>query len=86
MQRATLTPSRGELPPDLAHAVNAEVRFEDPSDLAAKRDVAAARVRQLNGSAGGGMRMIGRRGDRQNAADRLDPVSPRCSSMKAIMA
>ena len=62
-----------QLPPDLAHAIDAEVLLEYAADL---RRVAADPASPQSGGIGalGGMGMIGRRGDRQDLADRLDPV------------
>jgi hypothetical protein len=68
-------PFPAELPPDLAHPVDVEVRLEHAPDLDHQRRVRASPSRQLAGiSLPRGMGVIGRRGDRQHAADRLDPV------------
>ena len=64
-----------QLPPDLAHAIDTKVLPEHALDLNLQICVAAEPVGQTGGiSAPGDMGMIGRRGDRQNPADRLDPV------------
>ncbi len=64
-----------QLTPDLAHAIDAEVLLEHAPDLDLQIRVAADPVGQPGGiGAPGSMGMIGRRGDRQNLADRLDPV------------
>ena len=77
-----------QLPPDLAHAIDTKILPEHALDLNLQICVAAEPVGQTGGiSAPGDMGMIGRRGDRQNPADRLDPRRPdEGSSMKAIMA
>ena len=68
-------PLPAELPPDLPDAIDAEVRLKDPPDLDHQRRVASGSGRQPAGiSAPSGVGVIGRRGDRQHAADRLDPV------------
>ena len=65
----------GELPPDLAHAIDPEVLLEHPSDLGFQGLIALGTARQLLGiSPPGGMGVIRRGGDRQDLADRLDPV------------
>jgi hypothetical protein len=62
-------------PPDLAHAIDTKILREHALDLNLQIGVAAQPVGQMAGiSAPGGMGMTGRRGDRQNPADRLDPV------------
>jgi hypothetical protein len=64
-----------QLPPDLAHAIDAEVLLEHAPDLDLEMSVTADPVGQTGGiGAPGDMGMIGRRGDRHNLADRLDPV------------
>src|SRR3954447_23443018 len=64
-----------ELAPDLADAVDAEVLREDAPDLDGQGRVASGSGRPLAGiSAPSGVGVIGRRGDRQHAADRLHPV------------
>lgn len=64
-----------QLVPDLAHAVDAPVLFEDTPDLWPHRLVPARAIRP-QGWIGplGQMIIIGGRGDRQHVADRLDPV------------
>ena len=70
-----VVPFAAQLAPDLAHAVDLEVLIENPSDLDAEHDVALdARRRCLRPGAAGDVGVIGRRGDRQHLADRLDPV------------
>ena len=67
---------RRVLPPHLADPVDAEVRLEHASDLDLQRRIALGPRRQLGGSGlAGGVEVIGRRGDRQYPADRLDPVN-----------
>lgn len=67
-----LTP---HLPPDLAHAVNTEVLGEDAQHLGPERFVTLEPGRTPGRiAAPGEMLMVGRRGDRQDPADRLDPV------------
>jgi hypothetical protein len=52
-----------------------EVLIENPFNLATEHDVALdARRRCLRPGAAGHVGVISRRGDRQNLADRLDPV------------
>jgi hypothetical protein len=64
-----------QLPPDLAHAVDAEVLRMHACSFGAQRIVAVAARRALGRVAPrGDMGVIGRRGDRQQPADRLDPV------------
>jgi hypothetical protein len=64
-----------ELPPDLAHAVDVEVRLEHALDLDHQRRVAPGPCRQLaEVGTPRGMGMVRRRGDRQHSADRLNPV------------
>ena len=64
-----------ELAPDLPDPVDPEVLLPDPSDL---RDQVRVPTSPGTGprwvATGGGMDMICRRGDRQNPADRLDPM------------
>src|SRR4051794_5678742 len=68
-------PLAAQLSPDLAHAVDPEVRLPDPADFRPKPDIAlragwqARRIGPVRGA-----RVIGRRSDRQQAADRLDTV------------
>jgi hypothetical protein len=64
-----------QLVPDLAHAVDAPVLFEDTADLGAQGFIAAGTVRQASWiSPLRQMIIVGGRGDRQHVADRLDPV------------
>jgi len=78
----SLPPEPGEplgstLPPYLAHAVDAKVRFGHALDVGRQRQVAPGSRRQLRRvGTPGGMGMISRRGNRQHLADRLDPVGP----------
>ena len=67
-----------ELPPDLAHAVDAEVLREHALDLGFRAPrPASPGPTACSGSARlRGMGVIGRRGDRQHLADRLDPIRP----------
>jgi hypothetical protein len=63
------------LAPDLADAVDAEVLVEHPKDLRLRFRVAAdARRRVLGATPPRSRRMKRRWGDRQDPADRLDPV------------
>jgi len=63
------------LPPDLAHAIDLEVVIENPADLAHQLSIPLDPCRcRLRVLAAARMGVIGRRGDRQYAADRLDPV------------
>ena len=68
-----------QLPPDLAGAVNAKVFVENSTDFFTEFSVApgprrkSRRILMLRR-----MLPIGRRGDRQHFADRLDPVRFRC--------
>jgi hypothetical protein len=64
-----------QLPPDLARAIHLEVLGEDAGDLRLQRHVPPRPLRELPGIGPlGGMLVVGRGGDRQNLADRLDPV------------
>ena len=64
-----------QLPPDLANAVDAEVRLEHASDLDLQSLIPLRPSRQPGGiDALGDMVVVGRRGDRQHLADRLDPM------------
>ena len=68
----TLAP---ELAPDLARPVDLEVGVEDPADFLFQPAIAPGAGRGASGFAPHRqMGMVGRRGDRQNLADRLDPV------------
>jgi UvrD-like helicase C-terminal domain len=66
-----------QLPPHLAHAIDAEVLLEHPLNFWLQ-GVIPSRSRRQPGRIGapGSMRMVGRRGDRQHPADRLDPIRP----------
>src|SRR5690348_4537991 len=65
-----------KLSPDLPDAVDAEVLLVYAPDFGPQGDIAPGPDRQLARiGAPGGMGVIRRRGDRQNAADRLDPVN-----------
>ena len=64
-----------QLPPDLAHAIDAKVGIEYAPHLDPERGVPPRSIRQLcRIIALRHMRMVGRWGDRQNLADRLDPM------------
>src|SRR3954463_7837041 len=68
-------PLPAELSPDLADAVDAEVRLIHAPDLDHQCCIPpGARGQPLRISPPGGMGVIRRRGDRQHPADRLDPV------------
>jgi hypothetical protein len=68
-------PFPAELSPHLADAIDAEVLLVYPPDLDLQGGIALNPCRQLARiGAPGGVGMICRRGDRQDAADRLDPV------------
>src|SRR6266550_8676658 len=76
-----------ELPPDLAHAIDGEVVVEHAPDLDLQGGVLPGARRQLGRIASlGDMGAVGRGGDRQDLADRLDPMRPTMIVMKAIMA
>ena len=63
------------LTPDLACAIDLEVLGEDALDLRPQGRIPLRPRRQLRGiSALGDMVVVGRWGDRQHLADRLDPV------------
>src|SRR5258708_17204356 len=66
-----------QLPPDLAHAIDPEVLLEHSLNFWLQ-GVIPSRSRRQPGRIGapGGMRMVGRWGDRQHPADRLDPIRP----------
>ena len=65
-----------QLTPDLARPVDGEVLREDAGDLGLQPQVALGPRRQLGGIAPlRHVLAIGRRGDRQHLADRLDPVT-----------
>jgi len=64
-----------KLSPHLPDAIDAEVLLVHAPDLGPQSDIAPGPCRQLARiGAPCGMGVIRRRGDRQNAADRLDPV------------
>jgi hypothetical protein len=66
---------REELSPDLPDAVDPEVLLVHTPDLDLQGGITPGPCRQLGRiGAPGGMGIIRRRGDRQDAADRLDPV------------
>src|SRR5215213_804847 len=68
-------PLPAELSPDLADAIDPEVLLIHPPDLDHQRCIPPGSRRQpLRIGAPGGMGVIRRWGDRQHAADRLDPV------------
>ena len=63
------------LAPDLANPVDAEVRLENTADVLAKFDISAfPRRATIRIAVASGMLVIRRWGDRQNPADRLDPI------------
>jgi len=64
-----------QLPPDLAHAVDAEVLLEHASHFDLQGFIALGPGRQPGRIAPlGDMAVVGGRGDRQHLADRLDPM------------
>ena len=64
-----------KLAPDFAHAIDAEVHLEHPSDLGDQDQVALGSHWQLGGiGAPGHVRAVGGWGDRQHTPDRLDPI------------
>ena len=64
-----------QLPPDLAHAIDLEVLGEDAADLGLQGRIPLRPRRQLGGIGPlGDMVVVGRWGDRQHLADRLDPM------------
>jgi hypothetical protein len=64
-----------ELPPDLTHAVDSEVLLEHAPHLDFEGLIPLRPGRQTRGIAPlGDMVVVGRRGDRQHLADRLDPM------------
>jgi hypothetical protein len=66
-----------QLPPDFAHAIDTEVLLEDALDLRFQGDIVFCPRRALRWiETSGRMGMIGRRGDGQDPAERLDPVDP----------
>jgi hypothetical protein len=65
-----------KLSPHLPDAIDAEVLLVHAPDFGPQSDIALGPCRQLARiGAPGGVGVIRRRGDRQNAADRLDPVA-----------
>ena len=75
MQRAAFIPSRLSCRQTLADAIDLEVRVPDPPDLLAQDGIALfARRRAAGIGLSRGMLAVRRRGDRQDAADRLDPI------------
>ena len=65
-----------QLPPDLAHAIDLIVRFPDALDLGTQLCISLSAIRpQRRVSQSCGMYAIGRWGDRQNPADRLDAIN-----------
>ncbi len=76
-----------QLPPDLANAIDAEVLPEDTTYLDLQADIAAGTDRQaIHVQSLGDVLVVGGWGNRQQPADRLDPNTPRCSSMNEIIA
>jgi hypothetical protein len=74
VHRAMVLPSL-QLPPHFSYPVDLEARLEDAPDVAAQGGVALNAGRRFVGIASAdGVFAISRRGDRQNLADRLDPV------------
>ena len=68
-------PFSAELSPDLPDAIDSEVLVVHAADLNLHRGIAMGPRRQpARIGAPGSVSMIRRRGDRQDAADRLDPV------------
>ena len=64
-----------QLPPDLAHAIDPEILLPDPADLHPQHGITScARWQAIRIAPPGRIVMIGGRGDRQNAANRLDPM------------
>src|SRR3982750_3029051 len=64
-----------KLSPDLPDAINAEILLVYPPDFGPQGDIAPGPYRQFARiGTPDGVGVIRRRGDRQNAADRLDPV------------
>jgi hypothetical protein len=67
-----------ELPPDLAHAIDPEVLIEHAPNLDLQPDILPGARRQPGRIAPlGDMGVVGRGGDRQDLADRLDPMRPK---------
>jgi hypothetical protein len=68
-------PFSQKLPPHLSDAIDAEILLVHAPDFGPQGDIAPGPCRQLTRiGAPGGVGVVRRRGDRQNAADRLDPV------------
>src|SRR5258707_12442030 len=66
-----------QLPPNLSHAIDLEVFLEHARDLWHQAGITLRPCRQPRRiGPSGGMGAIGRWGDRQHSADRLDPVRP----------
>ena len=66
-----------ELSPDLAHAIDLEVLIEHAPNLDLQGGVLPGSRRPLGGIASPRhMGVVGRGGDRQDLADRLDPMRP----------
>ena len=64
-----------QLPPDFANAVHREVLLEDPPDFDLQGSITLGSCRKLGGITPlDQMIVVGGRGNRQNSADRLDPV------------
>ena len=64
-----------QLSPNLAHAIYLEVLDEDAGDLRLQRHIPLRPRRELPGIGSlAGVVVVGRRGDRQNLANRLDPM------------
>ena len=64
-----------QLSPDLTNAIDPKVFLEDPTNFDLQCGVALCAGRQFDGVGPfGDMGAIGRRGDRQHLADRLDPM------------
>ena len=64
-----------ELPPDLARTIDFEVLGKDALNLRLQSQIPFRPIRQSRRiGALGDMIMVGRGGDRQHVADRLDPV------------
>ena len=65
-----------KLSPDLPDAIDPEILLVYAPDFALQGDIAPSPGRQLARiGAPGGVGVVRRQGDRQNAADRLDPVA-----------
>jgi hypothetical protein len=70
-----LDPLAPQLPPDFPHAVDLEVLVPDPPDVAGQLGVPLGTGWQLRRiTPTGNMLVVRRRGDRQQPADRLDPM------------